>query len=54
MCINETIIINQNIAFLLNETDNFEKKIELINQNINIFDPKMIFIQIYVFILFHQ
>ena len=39
ICLNDTIIINENLISLLNENDtNFESIIDLLNQNINIFD----------------
>ena len=41
ICQNETIIINENLLSLLNENNtNYETMIDLINQNINIFDPE--------------
>ena len=40
ICIEDTLTVKQNLEFLLNKTDEFKVEINLINSNINIFDPK--------------
>ena len=39
ICQEDTLTVNQNLEYLLNNTDEFKVEMDLINQNINIFDP---------------